>query len=152
MRNKKAFTLVELMVAMAIVAVLIGLSVFGISTAQRVLRDNQRRDAVKNIAAGLNAYYAQNAEYPTDITVSNNGTIVNISGTLDVPLNGIAKTREQNDGQSTAADTTYCYALTSTGYKLGSKLEDGSWFNLGTASPTDPEGLCDDNSGADFLN
>lgn len=134
MQNRyKAFTLVELMVAMAIIAVLIGMSVFGISTAQRVLRDNQRRDAVKNMAAGLNAYYTTASTYPATLASSNGGTQLVIGNEQPVPLTGIMKAGTATD----STQTRYCYAFDTTtlgGYKLGVQLEDGTWFNLGSAN------------------
>lgn len=134
-QTRKGFTLVELMVAMAIVAVLIGLSVFGISTAQRVLRDNQRRDAVNDIAVLLNAYYAERQEYPSRINIAAAGAQLVFANdtTKVIPLNGIAKTATGITA-SDATKTLYCYALTSTGYLLGVKLEDGGQFDLGSAS------------------
>ena len=134
-KQHKAFTLVELMVAMAIIAVLIGMSVFGIATAQRVLRDNQRRDNLKNVAAALNSYYATNSTYPSSIaSVSGDKTKIQV-GTMTVPAAGILQV-------STATSTNgtwYCYKLDSSGYMLGVKLEDSAWFNLGS-SPN----LCSD--------
>lgn len=133
--TRKGFTLVELMVAMAIVAVLIGLSVFGIGTAQRVLRDNQRRDAVNDIAVLLNAYYAERQEYPSRINIAAGGTqlVFSTDTTKVIPLKGIAKTATGLTA-SDATQTLYCYALTSTGYILGVKLEDGGQFDLGSSS------------------
>jgi len=139
MEKQKAFTLVELMVAMAIIAVLIGMSVFGISTAQRVLRDNQRRDSVKNIAAALNSYYATNSSYPASITSASAGTQMQVATGNLVPTAGILKVAST----TTASQTRFCYSLVVDGYKLGTKLEDGTWFNLGSAST-----LCSDSDAA----
>lgn len=129
MTNKKsAFTLVELLVAMSIIAVLIGLSVFGISTAQRSLRDNQRRDMVKNVAAGLADYYAQNGQYPRRTNFTN---IRGLFQALGVPNEGV--TQIKLTGQTDANATRYCYNVTSDGYQLGAQLESG-WFDLSSGS------------------
>ena len=139
-KKYSAFTLVELMVAMAIIAVLIGMSVFGISTAQRVLRDNQRRDNVKNVAAALNSYYASNSQYPANITPINSGTAIQVSTGNTVPAIGVLKVGTETN----ASGTLYCYGLATTGYVLGAKLEDGNWFNLGSA--TLPNETCSDST------
>src|SRR5690554_5734437 len=102
-RDSKAFTLVELMMAMAIIAILIGLSVFGISTAQRVLRDNQRRDAVKSVAAALNVHFATFAEYPSSL--DSEETQIKITDNNVVPLTGTQKRGTETD----ATQTRYCY-------------------------------------------
>jgi prepilin-type N-terminal cleavage/methylation domain-containing protein len=129
MRNqtRPAFTLVELMVAMSIVAVLIGMSVFGISTAQRNLRDNQRRDIVKSIAGGLANYYTNNSSYPSVSTFAALNTAIG-----GVPVQGVTLAATS----TTANGTRYCYSVTADGYVLGALLEGGTvnWFNLGTGS------------------
>ncbi len=128
MERNKAFTLVELMVAMAIIAVLLGMTVFGISAAQRVLRDNQRRKAVEDIALVLNEYLATYSEYPDDITFTS--STVTIATGYDATLNGIAQAATTTD----AAQSAYCYELVSDGYKLGVVLESGEFYNQGTAT------------------
>lgn len=129
-KEKSAFTLVELMVAMAIIAVLMGLAAFGIATALRVLRDNQRRDAVRNIATALNAYYADRATYPTSVTLT--ATTFTVATGNVVPLNGVARATASTTPSATA--TPYCYNVTTDGFRVGAKLESGDWFMLGTAA------------------
>jgi prepilin-type N-terminal cleavage/methylation domain-containing protein len=123
-KKKSGFTLVELMVAMSIVAVLIGLSVFGISTAQRNLRDNQRRDAVTSLATALADYYTNNNQYPTSTTFSALNTL------LKTPVLGVTTAAQT----TTANGTSYCYAVASDGYILGALLESGVWFSLSSSA------------------
>lgn len=131
-KAKSGFTLVELMVAMAIIAVLMGLAAFGIATALRVLRDNQRRDAVRNISTALQAYYADNSAYPASITLT--ATNFTVATGNVVPLNGVAQAIA--GPAPTASGTPYCYNTTSDGFRLGAKLESGAWFMLGATSTT----------------
>jgi prepilin-type N-terminal cleavage/methylation domain-containing protein len=126
--KRRAFTLVELMVAMAIIAVLLGMTVFGISAAQRVLRDNQRRKAVEDVALVLNEYLATFSEYPDDITFTSN--TVTVATGYTVSLTGIAQAATTTD----ASQTAYCYELSTDGYKLGVVLESGEFYNQGTAT------------------
>ncbi|MBL8014836.1 MAG: type II secretion system protein [Candidatus Doudnabacteria bacterium] len=133
-KGKKAFTLVELMVVMAIIAVLMGLAAFGIATALRVLRDNQRRDSVRNIAVALNAYYADNSRYPTTITLST--TAFTVATGYVVPLAGVAQAT--NNATPNANGTAYCYSTTTDGFRLGAKLETSTWFMMGSASTVTP--------------
>ncbi len=130
-KKAKAFTLVELMVTMAIIAILMGLAAFGIATALRVLRDNQRRDAVRNIEIALNSHYIDNSEYPADIAFA--ADQVTVSAGNVVPLDGIT----QAGGATDSGSTAYCYLITSTGYKVGALLESGEFYTHGT-SPTEP--------------
>ncbi|MEI7578766.1 MAG: type II secretion system protein [bacterium] len=66
MHKKKlaAFTLVELLVAMAIIGVLLGLTLFGISAAQRNARDSARKAALQDVNAGIQDYYTKQGSYP----------------------------------------------------------------------------------------
>ena len=49
MPNKKGFSLVELLVAMAIIAVLISIAAYGIGIVQRSARNTQRRQMLADI-------------------------------------------------------------------------------------------------------
>ncbi|MCA9385235.1 prepilin-type N-terminal cleavage/methylation domain-containing protein [Candidatus Dojkabacteria bacterium] len=49
MKNKKGFSLVELLVAMAIIAVLIAIAAFGIQILQRNARNTQRRKSLQDV-------------------------------------------------------------------------------------------------------
>jgi prepilin-type N-terminal cleavage/methylation domain-containing protein len=60
------FTLVELLVVMAILAVLIALSIAGIGYAMRRSRNIGRRSAVESMVIGLEAYYTEHDEYPEE--------------------------------------------------------------------------------------
>lgn len=62
--SARGFTLVELLVSIAIIAVLsvIGLTLF--STAQQAARDAKRRQDLKAIAAALEQYKIINGSYP----------------------------------------------------------------------------------------
>jgi prepilin-type N-terminal cleavage/methylation domain-containing protein len=134
MSEKKysAFTLVELMVAMSIIAILIGLSVFGITTAQRNLRDNQRRDAVKNIAAGLADYYSRNGSYParTNNTFAGIGGSNSLGTAAAFKLTGVTTP----SGDSTASATWFGYSVANDGYILCAELESGGFFDLGSSA------------------
>ena len=69
MKNKlslRAFTLVELLIVMAILAVLIGISVAGIGYALRQSRNIARQSAMANLDRAVQAYYSDNVIYFTD--------------------------------------------------------------------------------------
>ena len=77
MRNQKfqAFTLVELLAAMAIIGVLLGLSLYGISLVNLGARETQRRNAVaQEINAGIIAYYGRVNAYPNAVKFTKTAT------------------------------------------------------------------------------
>ncbi|AKM83449.1 MAG: pilin domain-containing protein, general secretion pathway protein G [Candidatus Woesebacteria bacterium GW2011_GWF1_31_35] len=65
---KKAFTLVELLVVMAIIGVLAALAVGSFRTAQMRGRDAQRKSDLKQISNSLELFYADYGKYPSDVT------------------------------------------------------------------------------------
>jgi len=131
MQNKKGFTLLELIVAMAIIAVLMGLSLFGIQSVQRSQRDTERRAALSNINLEVAAYYGDNGSYPT---VAFNVTASTVTiGTKTLTLKGAAKIIKP--GPSDTTGTTYCYSGAGAAtYQLGVYLEGpANWGSTGTA-------------------
>jgi len=137
MQNKKGFTLLELIVAMAIIAVLMGLSLFGIQSVQRSQRDTERRAALSNINLEIAAYYGDNGSYPA-VTMNVTASTVTV-GTKTLTLKGAAKIKSYNTGgaKSDTTGTAYCYSPAGGGgttYALGVHLEGNeSWGALGSA-------------------
>ncbi|MCA9391596.1 type II secretion system protein [candidate division WWE3 bacterium] len=66
MNQKKGFTLIELLVVIGIIGVLATVIWMAISPLRRYryARDAQRRDLLRQIANGLDAYYVNHLEYP----------------------------------------------------------------------------------------
>ncbi|MFW5702457.1 MAG: type II secretion system protein [Candidatus Dojkabacteria bacterium] len=145
-RKVQGFSLVELLVTMAIIAVLLGLVGFGIATAQRNSRDSQRRQTVSDVRLALEDYLTRTNQYPTAAQFSQDGTQITIgSGVLPA---GSEIQIEVSGAQVPAATTgsggtQYCYQADGNGgYILGAKLENGDWFDqsstiAGTAECSD---------------
>jgi prepilin-type N-terminal cleavage/methylation domain-containing protein len=141
MRNTKAFTLVELLVTMAIIAVILGMTVFGISLAQRASRDAQRRNAVDDVGLALQSYFELNNSYPSTSEVTVSGTSIQVGdpldkGALEVELKGVIGVASGGLNNPTAdltdtSGTEYCYELLQNGYILGALLENGDWYEAG---------------------
>lgn len=147
MQTKKAFTLLELVVAMAIIATLLGLSLFGIQAVQRSQRDTERRAALQSINLELANYYSENSTYPAtgDFDVSANSIVFEGK---NIPLKGAAVACASGTA-STSSCTLYCYEGPSGGegssYKLGVNLEGNGWGSVSTAQQlgNDTSDVCD---------
>ena len=63
-KNKSAFTLIELLTVITILAILMGLSMAIISFAQGKAAEDKTRGAMSAIKAGLERYKVRNGEYP----------------------------------------------------------------------------------------
>lgn len=92
MRNK-GFTLVELLVVMAILAVLVTLIAGGFRTAQMRGRDAKRKSDLKEIANSLELYFSDHDEYPS----SSGGRVVGCPATTGSCVWGSG---EFTDGQT----------------------------------------------------
>jgi len=69
---QKAFTLLELLVVMAIIALLVGLGIRTFGSVQQKSRDNKRKQDLQNISKALEIYYNDFKHYPD----SSNGQIM----------------------------------------------------------------------------
>lgn len=63
--NKKGFTLIELMVAISIVAILSTIGIVSYTQAQRVSRDSRRKQDLRSIQGALEVYRITNGSYPS---------------------------------------------------------------------------------------
>jgi len=61
---KKGFSLIELLVVVAIMGILIGLSAFGLQQARESARDGQRKSDLETIRTGLSFYRSDCNAYP----------------------------------------------------------------------------------------
>ena len=68
LKIKKAFTLVELLIAMAIIGVLVSIGTGSYMNAQLRGRDAQRKSDLKQISHSLELYFNDYGSYPPDIT------------------------------------------------------------------------------------
>jgi len=68
--KKKAFTLLEMLVVIGIIALLIGMGATSYSNVQKKARDTKRKTDLKNIQNALEQYYSIcNFSYPTTLTI-----------------------------------------------------------------------------------
>ena len=65
--SKLGFTLIELLVSISIIALLIGLSVFGLQGARESGRDTQRKSDLEVIRSGLEIYKSDCDAYPLSL-------------------------------------------------------------------------------------
>ncbi len=61
---KKGFSLIELLIVIAIMAILGSLALSAFSTARKQARDVQRKQELNQYKTALEAYYADNSSYP----------------------------------------------------------------------------------------
>ncbi len=134
MKTKKAFTLIELMVAMGIIAVLATMSIVAIRIVQQNVRNTQRRDALNSINLSVSSFQIDYGRYPvlgTELIFNPNDVQLRYGGVTinTIQLSGPAAKGTGND------KSAYCYTTTG-GYGLGVQLEGGKWHQLGEVACT----------------
>ena len=67
-KYSRAFTLVELLVVMAILAVLVSIALVSFRSSQMRGRDAQRKSDLKQVASSLELYYSDYGKYPDTLT------------------------------------------------------------------------------------
>ncbi len=77
--KQNGFTLIELLVVISIIAILVGVSIFGLSGARESARDARRKSDLELIRSGLELYKADCNDYPPSASVVLNGT-ANLNG------------------------------------------------------------------------
>lgn len=142
-KNKKGFSLVEILIVMAIVAILAGVVVVVNGESQKKSRDAERKAELLSIKASLDLYYSVHGKYPPAgscpmvncYVYSNNGTdwipaLAAENGSLPVdPINRLATGAPANDGPWTDGNFVYTYGNVSTDgqrYDLTAQLESTS--------------------------
>jgi prepilin-type N-terminal cleavage/methylation domain-containing protein len=120
---KKGFTLVELLVTISIIAILVTVSIFGLTGARELSRDSRRKSDLELIKAGLELYRADCNAYPLTLPASGSSLV----GTY--PGSGLATCLATNSyisvipGDPSGASKIYKYSTVSNGYELCTSLE-----------------------------
>ena len=67
MKNRKGFTLIELMIVVAIIGILAAIAIPQFASYRQRAQDSAAKSALKNLATAQEDYYAQNDTYATGL-------------------------------------------------------------------------------------
>ena len=67
LRNRKGFTLIELLIVVAIIGILAAIAIPQFSAYRAKAYNSAANSDLKNIKTGMEAYMADNQEYPVDV-------------------------------------------------------------------------------------
>lgn len=134
--NNYGFTVIELVVVMAVIAILAGLTFNAIGNAQAKARDNQRAGDLSTLHSRLEEYYNDYGGYPNSFTAANfpgidPAALVDPSGvsiTIATPVSDQVAALATTNPTSAASYMyipypTGCTSITCTGYVLKSYIE-----------------------------
>lgn len=130
-RKNKGFTLVELLVVVAIIGLLASIVLVSLNTARQKARDTRRLGDLRQVAIALELYYDNNNNaYPTVIGC----TTANWTGTMSTALEGGGYMTEVPVDPINNATYFYAYSspTPSTEYVLKARLEITTNPALGT--------------------
>jgi prepilin-type N-terminal cleavage/methylation domain-containing protein len=100
--NKKGFTLVELLIVMAIIGILIAIAIIGLGSAQATARNESRQTAVKGLSGLIETYYGDSGgTYPSNVGI-------NLSTTASGYAAGYVQFESPLDGTYFTTGTNLC--------------------------------------------
>lgn len=129
------FTLAEVMVVLAIVAIMATIAVFGVNFAQSYSREQNRLNKAGEIATAVDAYLRDRGRLPSmagaaaSLVWQENQVTIG-SRTVDLP----GYLRYISSGATTSNETRYLYLVDSSGYVVCVQQESGTWQSLGSGS------------------
>ncbi len=135
MFTKKGFTLIEILIVVAIIGILASVVVVGLGPAQKKGRDSRRVSDLRSVQNALELYYGKNGSYPVP-----NGTWTQFAAVLTGA--GIGTNQIPND-PTASRDYVYSADANGTTYVLAAQLEDAtgnimsSSFGYGVAGGAD---------------
>ena len=118
-KKNRGFTLIELMVVIAIIGILASIITASLSAAGAKGRDARRISDIRTIQLALEEYYNDNGSYPTGIYSSQ---LTNYLPT--VPVDPADNTTHYQYTSWNASNSQICTSALPIGYHLGAALED----------------------------
>jgi prepilin-type N-terminal cleavage/methylation domain-containing protein len=143
-KKQQGFTLIEILIVVAIIAILASVVLVGLGPTQRAGRDARRLSDLREIQNGLELFYNKCGYYPGSIDASGACSQAVAPGNwtdLATALQGVGVTSLPNDPN---ANSSYGYFTYDNGdsYILGAALEDpnnGAFVNY--TAPVLPAGV-----------
>ncbi len=115
MKTKKAFTLIELLIVIAIIGVIATISIIALSNARAKSRDAKRAGDMKQIQTALELFFNDKNRYPT-VAEWNTGKILSAnSGSTSTYMQIIPSAPTPNDGSCTSNQNIFSYNQTENG-------------------------------------
>lgn len=130
MIKNKGFSLIELLISIAIMAILGSIALTSFTTIRKQARDQQRKTELNQYKTALEAYYADNNAYPLyagSPAVSNQSqSIFDTGSTLITTYMGSTVLQGVNAGDN----YLYYYISNAVNYKLWGNVEINSYFEV----------------------
>jgi len=142
-KNQHGFTIIEVMIILAIAAIILVVVFLAVPHLKRVSRDNQRKQAIQLLAASMEEYKANTGAYPNDTNLANfvsSYTSNTILANYQIFINTMGYSKVCNDyfhGQSASDRIAITYNTASTSgstYIISVRLESNATACVGDAT------------------
>lgn len=132
--NRKGFTLIEMLIVVAIIGILASVVIVGLGPAQKRGRDARRASDLRGVQTALELIYNKTGAYPTNI---------NSWAALQTALTGggIGVSQIPNDPSAPTKEYMYASDANGTSYVLGATLDDPTNALLKSSLGTFPQGF-----------
>lgn len=121
LNNSKGFTLLELLIVVAIIGLLASMILVGLSSFRTRGRDARRIADLRQVQNGLEIYYTKNLQYPI---YSSSGNSLDSWNALTAALAGVGIRQTPQDPLGDSSSYTYASNLNGQSYVLMAILED----------------------------
>ncbi len=134
--TRKGFTLIEILIVVAIIAILASVVLVGLGPTQQAGRDARRLSDLHEVQNGLELYYNKNGAYPIPSPASWGSASTAGSLSADLISAGVGITSIPND-PSSGKNYVYGWGPAATTYELAATMESANgseWVNY--SAPT----------------
>lgn len=141
LRKRSAFTLIELLIVVAIIGVLATLAIIALQNARSKSRDAKRIADIKQIQTSLELFFTDNGFYPTAVTstiASGSAVYMAALPTAPTPVDGSCSSTTNAYTYSSDGSTysiSFCLGNPNSGLNAGTKIATRDGISDGASTP-----------------